>query len=334
MCDVLQRRAADRPPGQHRARRRGRPRRRTASRSPPPTCRRCWRSASARTPGSRSSATSSAADRRAPSTATWAPCSGYAAVQQLLDSPDDEPQLIGIRGHRVDVVAADGLRRRDPIGRRRHRRRRLRRRRWRCAAAASPTRTELLRTIVQARPRQPEPGQRPLRLAVLHAGGAGAGHEHRRPRRACGSAMDRGHTVLGVRDGFRGLLDGDVEELDWMSVSGWVVAAGRRARDEPLRARRRATCRAIAGQLASHHVDGLLMIGGWAGYAAAHALSDATDDAGRPIPIVCVPASINNDLPGVRHEHRRRHRAQQHRDRRRQDQGVGGGARTAASSSR
>ena len=26
---------------------------------------------------------------------------GHAAVRQLLDSPDDEPQLIGIRGHRL-----------------------------------------------------------------------------------------------------------------------------------------------------------------------------------------------------------------------------------------
>ena len=40
------------------------------------------------------------------------------------------------------------------------------------------------------------------------------------------------------------------------------------------------------------------MIGGWAGYVAAHTLTTyGVDHAELAIPIVCVPASINNDLP-------------------------------------
>ena len=38
--------------------------------------------------------------------------------------------------------------------------------------------------------------------------------------------MDRGHTLLAVRDGFRGLAEGRVEEMTWMSVSGWVSRPG------------------------------------------------------------------------------------------------------------
>jgi 6-phosphofructokinase 1 len=82
-----------------------------------------------------------------------------------------------------------------------------------------------------------------------------------------------------------------------MSVSGWVSRPGaelgtNRHIPGPDDLGR------IAGQLAAHRVDGLLLIGGWAGYVAAHELtSHAHEHAGLAVPIVCVPASINNDLP-------------------------------------
>ena len=148
---------------------------------------------------------------------------GYAAVKQLLESPDDEPQLIGIQGHRVvssplmecvaktrsiaDVIAAGG-RRGDE----------------RCEAAASPARTSCCARSC-GRPAPIEPGQRPLRLAVLHAGGPVPGM-NTAVRIALRVAMDRGHTVLGVHDGFRGLLDRPHRAMGWMSVSGWVREPG------------------------------------------------------------------------------------------------------------
>ncbi len=63
---------------------------------------RCWSRNSARTPGSRSSATCSAVARRARSTATWPPCS--ATPPSSGCSPTARirtPQLIGLRGNRV-----------------------------------------------------------------------------------------------------------------------------------------------------------------------------------------------------------------------------------------
>jgi 6-phosphofructokinase 1 len=109
--------------------------------------------------------------------------------------------------------------------------------------------------------------------------------------------MDRGHTLLAVEDGFRGLVDGRIEALDWMSVSGWVSRPGadlgtNRFVPGP------ADVRSIADQLAAHRVEGLLLIGGWAGYVAAYELTvRAAEHPALAIPIVCVPASINNDLP-------------------------------------
>jgi 6-phosphofructokinase 1 len=221
---------------------------------------------------------------------------GYAAVRQLRERPDDEPQMIGIQGHRVvpsplmDCVAktqsiADMIASGDSAKAMQMR-------------GGSFTRShELLRTIVRARPRKIEPGQRQLRLAVLHGGGPVPGM-NTAVRIALRVAMDRGHTLIGVRDGFRGLLDSTLEEMGWMTVSGWVSEPGAELGTDDFVPDPEQIAH-IARQLAIHHVDGLLMIGGWAGYQASLALSEMTDDSGRPWPIVCVPASVSNNLPAT-----------------------------------
>ena len=154
----------------------------------------------------------------------------------------------------------------------------------------------LLQTMTQAHPREPVPGARGLRIAVLHAGGVAPGM-NTAVRVAVRIGMDRGHRLLGVAHGFRGLVDGNVETLDWMSVSGWVSQPGANL----------GTSRFVPGagdmahlaeQLAAHRIDGLMVIGGWEGYAAAKALAaHAPELEALSIPIVCVPASVNNDLP-------------------------------------
>ena len=56
----------------------------------------------------------------------------------------------------------------------------------------------------------------------------------------------------------------------------------------------------IAEQVAAHRIDGLLMAGGWAGYEAAHVLHRHRHQySALDIPIVCMPMTINNDVPGT-----------------------------------
>src|SRR4029453_2439580 len=181
---------------------------------------------------------------------------GYAAVKQLLERPDDEPQLIGIQGHRVvpsplmDCVAktrsiADVIASGDSAKAMQMR-------------GGSFTRShDLLRTIVRARPRRIESDQRPLRLAVLHGGGPVPGM-NTAVRIAVRVAMDRGHAVLGVRDGFRGLLDSALDEMGWMSVSGGGGEPGAELGTDNFVPNGEQVAH-IARQLAIHHVDGLLM---------------------------------------------------------------------------
>jgi 6-phosphofructokinase 1 len=155
----------------------------------------------------------------------------------------------------------------------------------------------IFRTIMQAHPRDPEPGKRQLRLAVLHAGGPAPGM-NTAVRVAARLAMDQGHTVLGVYNGFYGLAKGDIREMNWMSVHGWVSRGGAElgTSRKPLVD---ADMAAIAENLRDQRIDGLLMIGGWEGYRMAHEIFKRREAVPAfRIPLVCLPASINNNLPG------------------------------------
>ena len=222
---------------------------------------------------------------------------GYAAVEQVIMSPGAEAQLIGIRGHQIissplmdcvdktravaDVIANQDYEKAMEI-----------------RGGSFRDSFRMIRTMVRAQPHAPVPDQRRLRLAVLHGGGPAPGM-NTAVRVAVRVGVDRGHTMLAVRNGFQGLGDGDIDEMDWMSVTGWVSRGGAELGTTRFVPTAEAIDR-IAAQLESHQIDGLLMIGGWSGYRAAHALYARRDDY--PVlarPIVCLPASINNDLPGT-----------------------------------
>ena len=135
------------------------------------------------------------------------------------------------------------------------------------------------------------------RVAILHAGGLAPGM-NTAARAAVRLGIARGHTMLGVRNGFTGLLRGAVDELGWEDVEGWTGAGGAELglrRDVPDVEQFYAISRALE----DHRVDALMVIGGWNAYQAAHLMQGEADryPAFR-IPIVCVPATIDNNLPG------------------------------------
>jgi 6-phosphofructokinase 1 len=117
-------------------------------------------------------------------------------------------------------------------------------------------------------------------------------------RAAVRLAIDQGHTVLAARNGLEGLIAGQVEELGWMSVHGWGAMGGSQLGTS----RRVPSGRdlyAIARALEAHEIQGLLMIGGWTAYEAAHKLyAERATFPAFNIPIICLPATIDNNLPG------------------------------------
>lgn len=223
---------------------------------------------------------------------------GYAAVQELLSAgPGSEPQLIGLRDNEVsrsplmenvdkthqvaDRIAAGQYKEAMEL-------------RGRSFARSFA----ILKTLLRAQPREPEPGRRRLRLAVMHCGGPAPGM-NTAVRVAVRVGIDRGHTILGVQNGLAGFLDGRIKEMDWMSVHGWAARGGAElgtSRRQP----GDADYYAVARRIEEHRIDGLLLIGGWDAYELAYRLSRRRSEF--PvfhIPVVCVPATINNDLPGT-----------------------------------
>ncbi|MEA5119461.1 MAG: 6-phosphofructokinase, partial [Propionicimonas sp.] len=63
------------------------------------------------------------------------------------------------------------------------------------------------------------------RIAILHAGGLAPGMNPA-ARAAVRLGISRGHTMLGVQDGFVGLREGLIRELDWAGVEGWLAEGG------------------------------------------------------------------------------------------------------------
>jgi 6-phosphofructokinase 1 len=154
-----------------------------------------------------------------------------------------------------------------------------------------------LKTMLRALPHKPASEQKRLRLAVMHSGMPAPGM-NTAVRAAVRIGLDRGHIMVGVRNGFPGLVDGDVFEMDWMSVNGWAPMGGSELgtnRKEPTGS----DFYHIARTIETHEIEGLLMIGGWSGYEAAYSmLQERRNFPAFNIPMVMLPASINNNLPG------------------------------------
>ncbi|NPV66947.1 MAG: 6-phosphofructokinase [Anaerolineae bacterium] len=224
---------------------------------------------------------------------------GYAAVECIVSEEAREPLLIGIRENRlVHAPLMACVEATQEVARAIEAHDYNRAMSLRGGSFKDALRT--FRTLVQAYPRKPEPGQKRLRFLVMNCGGPAPGM-NTAVRAAVRLGLDKGHIMLGARNGFRGLLRDDISEMDWMSVSGWVSRGGAElgtSRKIPAES----DLPRIAQVLEAHDVQGLLIIGGLSGYQAAHLLfTHSNQYPAFNIPIICMPASINNNLPGSEH---------------------------------
>ena len=222
---------------------------------------------------------------------------GYEAVIAALEAkPEDEPIVVGTRANRIirlplmecveqtrQVAAA--IKDRDYE----------KAMSLRSSSFNHSFRT--LKTMVRALPHPPEPGQKRFRIAVLNAGAPAPGM-NTAVRAAVRLGLDQGHIMLAASNGFEGLAEGDVKEMEWTSVNGWASVGGSvlgTSRKVP----RGKDMYAIARTIENHHIEALLVIGGWNAYEGVYSmLNERANYPAFNIPIVCLPASINNNLPG------------------------------------
>ena len=222
---------------------------------------------------------------------------GYEAVISVLGAkPEDEPVLVGTKANRIiRLPLMECVERTRQVAQAIQERDYEKAMSLRSSSFNDAFRT--LKTMVRALPHPPEPGQKRFRIAVLNAGAPAPGM-NTAARAAVRLGLDNGHIMLSVNNGFEGLAEGEVKEMVWTSVSGWVSAGGSMlgtSRKVP----KGKDMYAIARAIEDHHIDAMLVIGGWNAYEGIHAMyKERTNFPAFNIPIVCLPASINNNLPG------------------------------------
>jgi len=137
----------------------------------------------------------------------------------------------------------------------------------------------------------------PLRVAIVHTGAPAAGMNIA-TMVAVRLGLDYGHTLLGVTGGFEGLIQGDLHEMDWASVSGWAQMGGSNLRTN--RSQPKDDLGMIAYNLQRFNIHALMVIGGFEAFASVLQLAQSRDHYPQfSIPIVHVPATISNNVPGT-----------------------------------
>ena len=222
---------------------------------------------------------------------------GYEAVNAVMQAkPEDEPLHIGIRGNRISQhPLMDCVKKTQAVAEAIKEKDYERAMDLRSSSFKDAFRT--LRTMVRALPHAPTPGQKRFRIGVLNAGAPAPGM-NTASRAFIRLGLDSGHLMLGINNGFEGLAADEVQEMSWMSMGGWASMGGSEL-GTSRRVPQGSDLYAIARTIDKHKIEALLVVGGWNGYEAAHKMyTERLNFPSFNIPIVCMPASINNNLPG------------------------------------
>ena len=132
-----------------------------------------------------------------------------------------------------------------------------------------------------------------MRLGVLTGGGDCPGL-NAAIRAVVRKAESLGHDVVGIRDGWRGVLDADAAPLTWSDVRDILDLGGTilgTSRTNP--ARDPAELRTAGAQLDAMGIDGLIAIGGDDTLSVAAALTDAGKR------VIGIPKTLDNDVWGT-----------------------------------
>ncbi|MEO1289712.1 MAG: 6-phosphofructokinase [Chloroflexota bacterium] len=131
------------------------------------------------------------------------------------------------------------------------------------------------------------------RIAVMTSGGDAPGM-NAAIRAVVRTAMAQGVEVFGIRQAYAGLLAGDFEPLSSREVSGILQRGGtilQTARNEEFKTKQGQ--RKALRRLNEHNIEGIIVIGGDGSLRGAMALHRLG------VPVVGVPASIDNDIYGT-----------------------------------
>ena len=152
--------------------------------------------------------------------------------------------------------------------------------------------------LSKSNPSSPVVMDNKYRFAVMNVGAPAAGMN------SCTRAFVRlllyqGHTILGIGEGYSGLLKDDIHEMTWKEVDDWgwsggsILGTNRVLPDKKLLPE-------IAAKFGEYKIQGLLIIGGFEAYDSLIMLEKNRElyTAFR-IPLLGVSATISNNVPGT-----------------------------------
>ena len=130
-----------------------------------------------------------------------------------------------------------------------------------------------------------------MKIAVLTGGGVAPGM-NAAVRAVARAAFGKGWEVVGVELGQAGLLEGRFRPVDYGTLGGWMGHGGTMLGTERSEefGTNEGNERAVAAARGAG-VEGLVVVGGGGSLGGAHALG------GLGLPVVGIPATIDNDVP-------------------------------------
>ncbi|MDD4032700.1 MAG: 6-phosphofructokinase [Bacteroidales bacterium] len=131
-------------------------------------------------------------------------------------------------------------------------------------------------------------------IGVLTSGGDAPGM-NAAIRAVTRSAIHSGLTVYGIKRGYQGMIDNDMEILNSESVSGIIQRGGTMLQTARCKAFRTYEGREVAyNNLKAREIDGVVVIGGDGSFSGASDMVQEFD-----IPFIGIPGTIDNDLYGT-----------------------------------
>jgi 6-phosphofructokinase 1 len=136
-----------------------------------------------------------------------------------------------------------------------------------------------------------------LTIGIIHCG-APSGGMNAATKTVVRYALNLGYTVLGIHNGFSGLVQGEVSKLNWMDVESWTVEGGSNLgtnRTEPSD-----NLGFVAFQLQKYEIKALVVIGGFEGFNSIKQMREARKTyPSFCIPLCLIPATVSNNVPGT-----------------------------------
>jgi len=144
-----------------------------------------------------------------------------------------------------------------------------------------------------------------MRIGIIHVG-APAGGMNSATRAAVAYCQTRGHTPIGLYNGFAGFTRhpddqplGAVREFNWLEVDSWASKGGSEIgtnRELPSES----GMFNVAELIMKFKIEALFLIGGFEAFHALSELREAQDQfPSLCIPMTLLPATISNNVPGT-----------------------------------